>query len=251
MRQMNAEMKGRGPESTRRVRCRMALFAMLAFAASGAVLAQTVSPTSQDVGQAASLTIDPTELPNTYEQGPYHVRLTGQGNYVPTLHWSVVQGKLPPGIKLSDDGVLQGAATRTGEFQFAIRVTDGGQPQQTVQRSFVIKVVDGIAVAWKAPPRVNGNRIDGSVEVSNATVDDIDLTFDVKAVAQDGRATEIGYQHFPLKKATIGMVLPFGETLPFGDYMVNVTVVGEIAKRDAIYRQQLQTPGPLHIAVGP
>jgi len=98
---------------------------------------------------------------------------------------------------------------------------------------------------------VVGNRIEGSVEVSNATADDIDLTFDVKAVAENGRATEIGYQHYVLTRGTIGMALPFGETLPFGGYVVNVNMVGEVAKRNAIYRQQLQTPKPLRITVGP
>jgi hypothetical protein len=98
---------------------------------------------------------------------------------------------------------------------------------------------------------VAGNRIEGSVEVSNATPEDIDLTFDVKAVAENGRAAEIGYQHFPLKRGTLGMALPFGETLPFGAYIVNVNVVGEVAKRNAIYRQQLQTPKPLQVTVGP
>jgi len=73
----------------------------------------------------------------------------------------------------------------------------------------------------------------------------------VKAVAENGRATEIGYQHFPLKRGTMEMALPFGETLPNGGYVVNVTVVGEIARRNAVYREQLQTPGPLHVAVTP
>jgi hypothetical protein len=115
----------------------------------------------------------------------------------------------------------------------------------------VIKVVEALTVVWKVPAHVNANRIEGSVEVSNATVDDVDLTFDVKAVAQDGRATEIGYQHFPLKRGTIGMALPFGENLPYGSYVVYVNVNGEIAKRNAIYKQQMKTPAALLVAVGP
>jgi hypothetical protein len=106
-------------------------------------------------------------------------------------------------------------------------------------------------VAWKNPPLVSGNRISGNVEVSNATQDDIDLTFDVKAIADNGRATEIGYQRFVLTRGTIGMVLPFGETLPYGAYLVNVNVVGEVAKWNAIYREMLQTPKPLRVLVGP
>ena len=223
----------------------MALFAMLAL--SGAGWAQQAD---QDKDNESGLQIEPTKLPATYPQGPYHVRFYGRGNYVPTLHWSVVEGKLPPGITLADDGLLQGTAQRTGEFNFVIALKDGSQPPQAVQRGFAITVVDAMTVAWKVPAHVSGNRIEGSVEVSNTTVDDIDLTFDVKAIAENGRATEIGYQHFPLKKGTTGMTLPFGDTLPNGAYVVNVNVEGEIAPRKAFYRQGLQTPG-LHVAVGP
>lgn len=214
----------------------------------GAMLA-AASAVAQD--PSGALVIEPTELPGTYPQGPYEVRLHGRGNYVPVLHWKVIAGALPPGITLAEDGALRGAAQRTGDFQFTVAVKDGGQPQQAVQRSYTIKVVSALVVAWKTPPRVNGSRIEGSVQVSNTTIDDVDLTFDVRAVADNGRATEIGYQHFPLKRGTLEMALPFGETLPNGGYVVSATVVGEIASRNAIYREQLQTPGPLQIAVTP
>jgi hypothetical protein len=197
------------------------------------------------------LVIEPTELPQTYPHGPYHVNFQGSGNYVPALHWRVESGALPPGIKLEDNGVLHGEAARAGEFQFVVSVRDGGQPQQAVQKGFTIKVVEAITLAWKVPAHVNVSRIEGSVEVSNTTADDIDLTFDVKAVAENGRATEIGYQHFPLKKGTVAMALPFGETLPHGAYTVYVNVNGEVAKRNAIYTERMQTPAPLQVVPGP
>ncbi len=197
------------------------------------------------------LVIEPTELPPTYPHGPYQVKFHARGNYVPVLHWRVERGRLPAGIMLDDNGLLHGEAQKEGEFQFVVAVKDGGKPQLAVHKGFVIKVVQAITVAWKVPAHVNANRIEGSVEVSNTTVDDVDLTFDVKAVAENGRATEIGYQHFPLKRGTLGMVLPFGETLPDGGYVVYANVVGEVAKRNAIYREQLQTPAPLQVATAP
>ncbi len=210
------------------------------------------SAATQDVNQNNDgLVIEPAELPLTYPHGVYQVQLRGRGNSVPVLQWKLESGALPPGIKLDESGMLRGSAERAGEYQFVVSVKDGGQPRQAVQRGFVLKVVEGMTVAWKKPAHVTGNRIDGSVEVSNATADDIDLTFDVKAVAENGRATEIGYQHFPLKRGTMAMALPFGETLPYGTYLVNVNVVGEVAKRNAIYRQQMQTPKPLQVLVGP
>lgn len=197
------------------------------------------------------LVIDAGELPQTYLHGPYHFRFSAHGDHVPPVHWSVQSGALPPGIKLSDDGTLTGEAQRTGEFQFAVAVKDSNVPWQALQKEFVIKVMDALTVAWKVAAHVNNNRIEGSVEVTNLTREDMDLTFDTKAVAENGRATEIGYQHFPLRRGTIGMALPFGETLPNGGYVVYVTVVGEVAARRVIYRQLLQTPGPLHVEVEP
>jgi hypothetical protein len=197
------------------------------------------------------LVIEPTELPTTYPHGLYVVPFRPRGKFVPSLHWKLLKGVLPPGIKLEKNGVLRGVAERAGEYRFTLSVTDSGSPQQAVQRDFVIKVVEAITLVWKVPAHVTGNRIDGSVEVSNTTVDDIDLTFEVKAVAENGRATEIGYQHFPLKKGTVGMALPFGETLPHGAYVVYVDVNGEVANRKAIYKQQMQTPVALQVVVGP
>lgn len=201
--------------------------------------------------QNNGIVIEPNDLPVTYPHGAYQVRLRARGDYVPVLHWSVQQGALPPGIVMDENGVLHGEAQRAGEFQFVVTVRDGGSPQQAVQKGFVIKVVEALTVAWKVPAHVSANRIEGSVEVTNATADDVDLTFDAKAVAEDGRATEIGYQHFPLKRGTIGMALPFGETLPHGAYVVYVDVNGEVAKRNAIYKQELRTPAALQVLVGP
>ncbi len=204
-------------------------------------------------GQDSShgLVIEPEDLPATYPHGVYEVNFHARGNYVPVLHWSVSEGALPPGITLEDGGQLHGEAERAGEFHFVVAVRDGGKPQQAMQRAFTIKVAEAITVNWKVPAHVNVNRIEGSVEVSNTTADDMDLTFDVKAVAEDGRATEIGYQHFPMNKRTLGMALPFGETLPHGNYVVYVNVVGEVANRNVIYKQGLKTASALAVVVGP
>jgi hypothetical protein len=230
----------------------------LVIALGPAALGQAVaaSPDQATAGQAPAdegngLLIEPEKLPETYPQEPYSVKLFAKGDYVPVLQWRLESGALPPGINLDQIGELRGAAERAGEFEFVAAVRDGGQPQQAVQKVFVIKVVEAIKLEWKVPAHVTANRIDGSVAVSNTTRDDMDLTFDVKAVAENGRATEIGYQHFPLKKGTVGMMLPFGETLPHGGYVIYVNVVGEVAKRNAIYRQRMQTPGPLQVVVGP
>ena len=190
-----------------------------------------------------------SDLPDTFPRASYEMRFRAHGG-VSVLHWKLEKGALPPGIKLEDDGLLHGSPERSGEFQFTVSVTDGNH-QQGVQKGFVLRVRSAMSLEWKTPAHVTGNRIDGTVNVSNTTPDDMDLTFYVLAVAENGRATAIGYQHFVLTRGTLTKELPFGETLPHGGYVIHVDAVGEVAPKNVIYRESLQTPSPLQITVGP
>lgn len=191
-----------------------------------------------------------SELPDTYPQADYQFRFRARGG-VPALIWRVEKGSLPPGMNLDRDGLLHGKAERVGEFEFVVSVRDGSQPQQAVQKGFVLRVRSALSLKWKSPAHVNGNRIEGSAEVSNTTPDDIDLTFIVVAVPANGRATAIGYQHFVLRRGKVEQELPFGETLPRGGYVVHVDAVGEVAAKKLIYRDRMQTPGALQVTLGP
>jgi hypothetical protein len=190
-----------------------------------------------------------SELPDTYPGANYQVQFHVRGG-VPVYHWRLMSGTLPPGLKLDDGGFLHGKPERAGEFQFTIAVKDGSR-QPAVQKGFSIRVKSALTVIWKVPAHVSGNRIDGSVDVTNTTPDDMDLTFIVLAVAPNGRATAIGYQHFLLPRATIDKELPFGDTLPRDGYMVYADVVGEVVAKNLIYRTRLQTQKPLQVTVGP
>ena len=220
---------------------------------SGSLTAQQSKPSAHGPAPVSNGLTIRTEgtLPATYPHAVYQVYLEAQGESVPPLHWKVGSGGLPPGMLLEDTGLLHGEPTQAGEYHFAISVTDSGKPQQAVQKEFVLKVVAAMTLVWKTPAHVAGNRIEGSVEVSNTTAEDIDLTFVALAVAENGRATAIGYQHFTLQPATTGLKIAFGETLPHGGYVVHVDAVGEVAKRNVIYRQRLQTPSALQVMVGP
>ena len=191
-----------------------------------------------------------SELPDTYPQADYEFRFRARGG-VPALHWRLEKGALPPGITLEADGLLHGKAERVGDFEFLVSVHDGSQPQQAVQKGFLLRVRSALSLKWKTPAHVTGSRIEGSVEVSNTTPDDIDLTFIVMAVQGNGRATAIGYQRLVLRRGTVEQELPFGETLPHGGYIVHVDAVGEVAAKNLIYRDRLQTPGALQVTVGP
>ena len=188
-------------------------------------------------------------LPETYPRASYEYHFHAKGG-VPPLHWRLEKGALPDGIRLDDTGLLHGQAQRTGDFEFTVSVRDSASAP-AVQKAFILRVHSALTLSWKSPAHVNGNRIEGSVDVSNPTPDDMDLTFVVMAVAGNGRATAIGYQHFELRRGTLDQELPFGETLPNGGYVIHVDVVGEIPPKNLIYRERLQTPSPLHVTVGP
>jgi hypothetical protein len=190
-----------------------------------------------------------SDLPDTYPGARYELVFHAHGG-VPVLHWRLEKGTLPPGTKLEDSGLLHGSPERSGEFQFTVSVTDSGKPQQSVQKQFFLRIRSAMTLVWKTPAHVSSNRIDGSVEVANTTPDDIDLTFVCLAVAANGRATAIGYQHFVLARG-VTKELPFGETLPNGGYVIHADAVGEVEARNLIYRERLQTPGPLQVVVGP
>ena len=191
-----------------------------------------------------------SDLPDTYPHANYQLRfqVRGRGG---GLHWHLEKGAIPPGPKLEEDGLLHGQPERTGEFQFKLSVWEGGHRDEAVEKGFTLRVRSAMMLDWKKYAHVNGSRIEGSAQVSNTTADDIVLTFDVKAVADNGRATEIGYQHFTLRRGTVAMELPFGENLPHGGYTIYVDAVGEVIPKNVIYREQMQTQSQLHVTVGP
>jgi hypothetical protein len=214
------------------------------------VWAQTGPQASSAAQDGPQLVIDTASLPGTYPRATYLVHLHARGGTLP-YHWKVDKGDLPPGLKLDDDGTLAGSPEKLGEYRLTISVTDNSRPAQTVQRAYTLNVVAAMLMQWKKPPRVTGNRIHGSVAVSNTTPDDFDFTLIVLAVSENGRATAIGYQHFPLKKGTTDFEIPFGETVARGSYAVHVDGVGEVAEKNQIHRARLQTPVPLQVVVGP
>jgi len=196
------------------------------------------------------LSIETASLPETHPHARYEVRLQARGG-VPPLRWKVESGELPQGIKLDDDGVLRGETEHAGDYRVVLSVRDNGSPAESAQKEFVIRVIEAMTLVWKTPAHVAGNRIEGSVAVSNTTEDHMRLTFYVLAVAENGRATAIGYQHFVLRPGVAEMELPFGDTLPRGAYLVHVDAVGEVTAKDEIYRRQLETPERLQVMVGP
>jgi hypothetical protein len=185
-----------------------------------------------------SISITTKALPKALLWERYMARLQASDGIEP-YHWRAVDGSLPRMLWLSDDGLLTGGLTQPGEFTFTVLVRDNSNPQKQSKQKLVLKTETPLTADWSRKAQVNGQRIDGSVKVSNNTGRDFDLTFVVLAVNDIGRATAIGYQHFPLKKDTVEMEIPFGDSLSPGNYAINVDVVGEEAISNRIFRSRL------------
>ena len=180
----------------------------------------------------------------------FHVLLHARGG-VPPYVWSVASGALPEGITLSPEGLLAGRPAKPGAFALTLKVQDSGHPAHTVNKVFRGVVTASLLIEWLQPPKVRDDRIDGIVKVSNGSTEAFDLTIIIVAVNDYGRATVIGYQHFPLKAGAIDFQIPFGNALPHGTYVIHADAIAEIPARNAILRRQLQTPQALQVALGP
>ena len=200
--------------------------------------------------QAPPLAVVDEAPPSLVAGVEFHVLLHARGG-VPPYVWSVASGALPEGITLSPEGLLAGRPAKPGAFALTLRVEDSGHPAHTINKVFRGVVTASLLLEWLQPPKVRDNRIDGVVQLSNGSKDDFDLTVIIVAVAENGRATAIGYEHFPLKTGAASVQIPFGNTLPHGAYVIHADAIAEIPTRKAILRQRLQTPQALQVIQGP
>src|ERR1700688_4923172 len=137
--------------------------------------------------QAAPLAVVDEPIP-AFEAGiEFHVLLHATGGAPPYV-WSVASGDLPEGINLSPEGLLAGRPTKTGTFSMTLKVEDSGRPAHTINKEFRISVVSSLLLEWLKSPKVQDNRIDGSVLVSNSSKETFDLTVVIVAIAENGRA---------------------------------------------------------------
>ena len=130
-------------------------------------------------------------------------------------------------------------------------LTDSGRPAAQRNQQLVLTVVAPLLAQWGRYPKVTGQRLEGSIIVSNQTEQDFDLTAIVMAVNENGRATAIGYQRVNLKKGTAELEIPFGENLPYGSYELDADAVAEVAATNSIYRARLVPKERFQIQQGP
>jgi len=216
----------------------------------GLLTASVTGFAQQGAATGEPLVIQTTSLHKAYLRQHYETHLEARGGITP-LRWELTEGALPVGIVLGADGVLSGVPTETGEFKFTVTVTDSGRPAAQRNQQFVLIVVAPLLAQWGRYPKVTGQRLEGSIILSNQTEQDFDLTAIVMAVNEIGRATAIGYQRVNLKKGSADLEIPFGENLPFGSYELDADAVAEVAATNSIYRARLVPKERFQIQQGP
>ena len=216
----------------------------------GLLTASVTGFAQQGAATGEPLVIQTTSLHKAYLRQHYETHLEARGGITP-LRWELTEGALPVGIVLGADGILSGVPTETGEFKFTVTVTDSGRPAAQRNEQLVLTVVAPLLAQWGRYPKVTGQRLEGSIIVSNQTEQDFDLTAIVMAVNEIGRATAIGYQRVNLKKGTADLEIPFGENLPYGSYELDADAVAEVAATNSIYRARLVPKERFQIQQGP
>ena len=186
-------------------------------------------------------------LPKASLWNHYSFQFQPSGAFGP-YHWRLVSGSLPRDLTLHEDGTLIGDVSEQGSPDFVIAEIDRSGKQKTERHT--LRVESPLTASWLKRTQVNGHRVEGSIRLSNTTGRDFDLTYIVLAVNETGRATAIGYQHFSLKQNTRDQELPFGETLPRGNYVVHVDIVGEEPESNMVFRSRLVS-GTESVAQGP
>lgn len=205
---------------------------------------------AQQAPAGPELRIRTVSLPKAFVNANFEYQLRVDGGTNP-YHFRLDGGTLPKGLSLTEDGKLKGTPIEVGEFHFDVSVHDSSQPALEHTQSFTLTVTAPLLARWERYPKLNGQRIEGSVKVSNDTDRDFDLTFIAVAVNEINKAQTLGYQHFVLKKNTVDFEIPFGENVPFGSYKVDADVVGEVPATNSIHRVHLDSKEMLTLQQSP
>jgi hypothetical protein len=196
------------------------------------------------------LTISTSELLRGVAQFLYYVPLHADGG-TPPYRWTFDGGSLPAGLEIDHEGFVSGTPVSIGDFRLRVRVSDSAPAPQTQVREFVLQVFPPLLAEWKISPRVQGNGINGSVNVTNYSPDALDTTLIIVAVDETGKAWALGYQHLTLTSGRDLNEVPFGSMLPVGQYIIRLDAVGEDNYNGRIFRSALQTPQPMAVVASP
>ena len=98
----------------------------------------TASVTINPNGNPGPPVITTSSLPPATSGSPYSATLAVSGGQ-PPFQWSITSGSLPSGLSLnSTSGAITGTTTKTGTFNFTVKVTDSTSQSDTQALSLVV-----------------------------------------------------------------------------------------------------------------
>lgn len=89
-------------------------------------------------------------LPQGRQGADYGPRPIVKGGVAP--YTFVVEGKFPPGLELTPQGMLGGLPTAAGSYSFVLKARDASNPPMLTQQPYVLRVVAPPAVSASSPP---------------------------------------------------------------------------------------------------
>ncbi|MFO0726369.1 MAG: putative Ig domain-containing protein [Myxococcota bacterium] len=103
-------------------------------------LPQQLSSRQLRIAVAQTLSVTTMSLPSGTVGSAYSSSIQASGGRIP-YGWSIVSGALPPGLSLSaTTGLVSGTPTTAGTYNFTIRATDSGAPQQQATQPLSIQI---------------------------------------------------------------------------------------------------------------
>ena len=87
-------------------------------------------------------------VPGTMAGQPVNTQLSAKGGS--PLYWSIAGGSLPPGLSLSQKGLLSGGTSALGTYTFTLRVQDDG-PKRVTTKDVTYVVANRLAAGAQAP----------------------------------------------------------------------------------------------------
>ena len=182
-------------------------------------------------------------LPLPVAGQPYYVPIRAVGGQRP-YQWSIQGAPLPAGLSFDEDhGIISGRPTSNQPFSVVVQVMDSSEPPLIATKLLPAATTAPLAVTWTASPQVSQTNIAGAVRVSNGSKDTIDTTIIVVAVNELGKAFALRYERLDLPPGADSPDLKFDNNLPSGRYSVHVDAIGEVAAKNAIYRDRRQVNG--------
>ncbi len=130
-----------------------AVHAASAVAAPAVASAAAAAPPSASAASAAQdlrFIYQTVVLPQGRQGTDYGPRAIVKGGVAP--YTFVVEGKFPPGLELTPQGVLGGLPTAAGSYSFVLKARDASNPPMLTQQPYVLRVVAPPALSASSPP---------------------------------------------------------------------------------------------------